>query len=352
MLNSAGIIIIVSSLVLFAQSVCAHKPRIVIIATGGTIAGSGQSGTEAGYRPAAVPVDALLKAVPQINEIASVEGIQAFQIASQDITGGHLLDLAGRAGSLLGAIDVDGIVITHGTDTLEETAYFLNLVVHSKKPVVLVGAMRPPTSLSPDGPLNLFNAVAVAASPAAVGKGVLIAMSDLILGAREATKTNTTGTATFQAPVYGALGRVYYGDVHFYRQSTRRHTWQSEFSIDGLKELPRVDIIYGYGDNTATHVNASLHTEAAGLVSAGVGNGNQHNSTLKALIKAAGHGITVVRSSRTGSGRVTLDAEVDDLKYGFIVADNLSPQKSRILLMLALTRTRDRNEIQRMFFEY
>jgi L-asparaginase len=194
--------------------------------------------------------------------------------------------------------------------------------------------------------------VAVASSPAATGKGVLIAMNDLIFGAREATKTNTTGTAAFQAPVFGALGRVYYGEVNFYRQSTRRHTWQSEFNLDELRELPRVDIIYGHGDNTATHVSASVRAKAAGLVSAGVGNGNQHASTLKALIKAAGRGVTIVRSSRTGTGRVTMEAEVDDQKYGFIVADNLSPQKSRILLMLALTKTRDRDEIQRMFFEY
>jgi L-asparaginase/Glu-tRNA(Gln) amidotransferase subunit D len=147
MLKSARTILIVSFLALFAQSVYAHKPRIVIIATGGTIAGAGQSGSGAGYQPAVMPVDELLKAVPEIEEIAAVQGIQAFQIASQDITGDHWLDLARTAGSLLEQGDVDGIVITHGTDTMEETAYFLNLVIHSKKPVVLVGAMRPPAKV-------------------------------------------------------------------------------------------------------------------------------------------------------------------------------------------------------------
>ena len=337
---------------IYAATIHAQKPNIAIIATGGTIAGAGQSQTNAGYEPAVLPVERLLKSVPQINEIATVTGVQAFQIASQDMTDKYWLMLARKVDELLSTAGTDGVVITHGTDTMEETTYFLNLVIHSKKPVVLTGAMRPPTSLSADGPLNLFNAVAVAASSEAAGKGVLIAMNDTILGAREATKTHTTNTATFQAPVYGALGQVYYGSVHFYRQSTRRHTWQSEFNIEDLKDLPRVDIIYGHENNTADHVNASVRSGVAGLISAGVGNGNQQNVTLKALIEAAKRGITVVRSSRTGSGRVTLGAEVNDEKYGFIVADNLSPQKSRILLMLALTKTRDRDEIQKMFFEY
>jgi L-asparaginase len=330
----------------------AHKPNIAIVATGGTIAGAGRSETNAGYEPAVLPVERLLKAVPELAAIATVTGVQVFQIASQDMTDQHWLTLARTVDELLDTPAVDGVVITHGTDTMEETAYFLNLVIHSKKPVVLTGAMRPPTSLSADGPLNLYNAVAVAANPISAGKGVLIAMNETILGAREAAKTSTTSPATFQAPVYGALGQVYYGAVHIYRQSTRRHTWQSEFSIGDLQELPRVDIIYGHANNNAAHVNASVRARAAGLVSAGVGNGNQQDVTLKALIRAAGRGIMVVRSSRTGSGRVTLGAEVDDDKYGFIVADNLSPQKSRILLMLALIRTRDRDEIQRMFFEY
>ena len=351
-MNILKSLIIALSLGIYAASAYAHKPNVAIIATGGTIAGAGQSQTNAGYKPSVVPVEQLLKSVPEIDEIATVSGIQAFQIASQDMTNKHWLTLARKVGELLSSNGIDGVVITHGTDTMEETAYFLNLVIHSRKPVVLTGAMRPPTSLSADGPLNLFNAVAVAASDKAAGKGVLIAMNDTILGARETTKTHTTNPATFQAPVYGPLGQVYYGDVHFYRQSTRRHTWQSEFNIEGLKDLPRVDIIYGHENNTVDHVNASIRAGAAGIVSAGVGNGNQQDVTLKALVKAAGRGITVVRSSRTGSGRVTPGAEVDDDKYGFIVADNLDPQKSRILLILALTITRDRDDIQRMFFEY
>ena len=351
-MNNLKSLIIALSLGIYAASAYAHKPNIVIIATGGTIAGAGQSETRAGYKPSVLPVEQLIKSVPEIENIATVTGIQAFQIASQDMTNEYWLILARRVSEQLSSNDIDGVVITHGTDTMEETAYFLNLVIHSKKPVVLTGAMRPPTSLSADGPLNLFNAVAVAANVEAAGKGVLIAMNDTILGARETTKTHTTNTATFQAPVYGALGQVYYGTVHFYRQSTRRHTWQSEFNIKDLKDLPRVDIVYGHANNNADHVDASVRAGAAGLVSAGVGNGNQQDITLKALIKAARHGVTVVRSSRTGNGRVTLGAEVDDDKYGFIVADNLSPQKSRILLMLALTKTRDRDEIQKMFFEY
>lgn len=338
----------------YAINLCAAEslPRITVIATGGTIAGTAQSGTNAEYQASQLAVAKLLEAVPEIQTLAQVTGVQAFQISSQDMSNSHWLLLAKQVNQLLASDKVDGVVITHGTDTMEETAYFLNLVVTSKKPVVLTGAMRAATSLSADGPMNLYNAVAVAANTSAVGKGVLVVLNDRIHGAREVTKSNTTSVETFRSVDFGALGYVYYGAASFYRASTRKHTYHSEFNIDNLRQLPQVDIVYGHQHNSDRFITAAVEGEADGIVSAGVGNGNQHENTLSAMMQAREQGIQVVRSSRVGSGRVTLDAEVDDEQYGFIVADNLSPQKSRILLMLALTKTQDSAEIQRMFFEY
>ena len=327
-------------------------PKITIIATGGTIAGVAQSGTAAEYQASQLPVAKLLEAVPEIQNIAQVSGKQAFQISSQDMSNQHWLALAKQVNQLLASEEVDGIVITHGTDTMEETAYFLNLVTQSKKPVVLTGAMRASTSLSADGPLNLYNAVSVAANLNAVGKGVLVVLNDRIHSARDVTKTNTSSVGTFEAANFGALGYVYYGSVRFYRESTRKHTYQSEFNIDALEKFPQVDIIYGHQHNSTRYIDAAIAGKVDGIISAGVGNGNQHENTLSAMIKARQQGIQVVRSSRVGSGSVTLGAEVDDEKYDFVVADNLNPQKSRILLMLALTKYSDSAEIQRLFFEY
>jgi len=206
--------------------------------------------------------------------------------------------------------------------------------------------------MSADGPMNLYNAVSLAASQEAVGKGVMVAMNEKISGARDVTKTNTTDVATFGSPNFGSLGRVFYGKIRFYRESSRKHTFQSEFKTDALEDMPRVDIVYGYANNTRAMVDAVVAAGAKGIVHAGVGNGNPYPETMEGLADARGKGVQVVRSTRVPSGRVTLDAEVDDAKYGFVVSDSLNPQKSRILLMLALTKTSDPKEIQRMFFEY
>lgn len=337
---------------MISPAIAEQRPNIRVIATGGTIAGVADGATAAGYAPAQLPVTDLLNAVPQIQQLAEVSGEQIFQLSSQDLSNHQLLELGQRVNQLLDSAEVDGVVITHGTDTMEETAYFLNLVVRSRKPVVLTGAMRSSTSLSADGPMNLYNAVAVAASADAQGKGVLVAINDKIHGARDVTKSNTTALEAFSGANFGALGTVYYGEAKFYRASTRRHTDRSEFDIASLKTLPKVDIIYGYQDNGALSLKAATAAKVAGIISAGVGNGNQHQQTLAGMIEARNQGIRVVRSARAGSGAVTLGAEIDDKKYGFIVADNLNPQKSRILLMLALTVTDSDDEIQRIFFQY
>lgn len=329
-----------------------NKPCVFILATGGTIAGTGESKVGGAYQSGALSVDALIRAVPEISEIASIKGEQIAQIGSQAMNNTVWLKLARRLNALLACDDCDGVVITHGTDTIEETAYFLNLTVRSPKPVVMVGAMYSATSMSADGPMNLYNAVSLAAAPEACGKGVFVAMNNTIHSARGVTKTNTTNVATFVSPDLGPLGYIFYGKVHFYSATTRKHTFQTEFNVDSLDKLPRVDIVYGYADNGRVAVDALAAAGAQGIVHAGVGNGNLYPETLQGLVEARQKGCIVVRSSRCGSGPVTLDGEVDDAQYGFVAADNLNPQKSRVLLMLALTQTCSRDEIQRVFLEY
>ncbi|MEG4344805.1 type II asparaginase [Microcoleus sp. A003_D6] len=328
-------------------------PNIVLLATGGTIAGTGAtSTTTAGYQAAKLPVESLITAVPELKNIANVTGEQVLQIASENITNEGLLKIAKRVNEVLAQPDVNGVVITHGTDTLEETAYFLNLVIKSKKPVVVVGAMRPATAISADGPLNLYNAVAIAGSPESAGKGVFVSLNDQISAAREVTKTNTTSLNTFQAPDVGYLGYVELGKPYFYRMPIRKHTVTTPFEVSTLAALPQVDIIYGYGNNRPAMLDAAIADGAKGIVYAGVGDGSISVQLEPAAIAASKKGIVIARSSRTGSGRVVRNGEEKDDENGFIVADNLTPQKARILLMLGLTVTSDPQKLQEMFFTY
>jgi len=330
-----------------------NLPNVVIVATGGTIAGSGSSSTTTvGYKAATVPVQALIEAVPELKKVATVRGEQLFQIASQNMTNDHWLKLARRVNELLQQADVDGIVITHGTDTLEETAYFLNLVTKSTKPVVIVGAMRPSTALSADGPINLYNACLLAASRDAVGKGVLVCLNDQINAARDVTKTNTSTADTFKSPELGCLGYIEGNRVAFYRLPARKHTANSEFDLDGVDKLPVVEIAYGFANVSRTTVDALAASGVDGIVYAGVGDGNPSELTEQALADARAKGILIVRSARVGNGIVARNNEVDDDKRDFVVSDTLNPQKARILLTVALTKTRDAKEIQRIFYEY
>ncbi len=331
----------------------ARLPNIVILATGGTIAGTGAtSTTTVGYAAAKVGVDDLIKAVPELKQVANVTGEQVFQIASENMSNEHWLTLAKRVNTLLAKPDVDGIVITHGTDTIEETAYFLDLVVKSKKPVVVVGAMRPSTAISADGPINLYNAVLTAGSPDAVGKGVLVVLNDQINAARDVSKTNTTTTDTFKATELGLLGYVVGNKAHFYRASTRKHTVDTEFDVSNLSALPQVDIAYTYANVGPTAVNALVAAGAKGLIHAGVGDGSLPNKVRPALSAAREKGVVIVRASRVGQGIVARNGEANDDQLDFVVSDTLNPQKARILLMLALTKTNSTKEIQRMFYTY
>jgi L-asparaginase len=330
----------------------ANLPNIVILATGGTIAGAAASGTQAAYTSGAVTIDAMLTAVPNIRHLANIKGEQISNVGSQDMSVEIMLALAKRINALLAQSNVDGIVVTHGTDTMEETAFFLNLVVKSEKPIVLVGSMRPSTAVSADGPLNLFNAVGVAADPNAAGRGVLVVMNDWIHGAHSLTKTSTTAVQTFMSPIRGIVGVSSYGKNDFYNKPSWKHTASSEFDVANVSALPRVDILYAYADMSPDLIDASAANGAKGIVIAGVGNGNMNKASLESAARAAKKGVVVVRSSRVPTGTVGRNVEVNDDQMGLVASDELNPQKARILLMLALLKPRTTAEIQQLFYNY
>jgi L-asparaginase len=328
------------------------KPNIHIIATGGTIAGVGESSVNTNYHSGQVTIEKLLLAVPGINDIASISGEQLVDIGSQNMSDDVWLILLRRINELLNDKGIDGIVITHGTDTMEETAFFLNLTVKSKKPVVLVGSMRPSTEISADGPLNLLNAVVVASDQESNGKGVLVSMNGDIISARSVIKANTIDVQTFNIFKTGALGYVFNNKVFYNFELVKKHTVNSDFDVSELEELPNVGIVYGYSNIDADMIEPMIENNYQGIVFAGVGNGNIHKNALPSLVKAREKGILIVRSSRVPTGPTTLYAEFDDEKYEFIASEELNPQKARILLMLALTKTKNWKEIQGFFNKY
>jgi len=335
------------------QASAAHPRKVLILATGGTIAGVGALPTQtAGYTAAVLPVDHLIAAVPQIKDLALVTCEQLAQVDSKNMTPAIWLKLAARINKAFASGEADGVVVTHGTDTLEETAYFLNLTIHSRKPVVLTGAMRPATALSADGPMNLYNAVAVAASTSTVGRGVLVCLNGQINGARDVTKTNTVTLDTFRSGENGLLGGVYNGKPVFYKATTRKHTDQSEFNVAAATALPKVEILYGYAGASTAVVEGLVGAGLDGIVYAGAGDGSIYETVVPSLVRAATRGAVIVRASRTGNGMVIRNGEEQDDLLGFVTADDLSPQKARILLMLGLTKTCATDELQRMFDQY
>ncbi len=337
-------------------------PKVIILATGGTIAGSAPSSTQTGYTSGKIDVEGMIQAVPNLDKLARVEGEQISNVGSQDMSFKIMITLARRINELLEREEIQGVVVTHGTDTMEETAFFLNLTINSTKPVVMTGAMRPFTALSADGPLNMYNAVAVAADPKSCGKGVLVVMNDRIHGAHSLTKTNTTSVETFLSPVNGIMGTVIYGAIQYYRGPFRHHTHLSEFSLEGIAlegtaltgvaNLPRVDIMYACADMPPDLINCSVQNGAKGIVIAGDGNGNMNEATVKNAAQMANQGIFIVRSSRVPTGTVGRNVEVDDDANQFIVSDELNPAKARILLMLALLQKRSFPEVQNLFYTY
>lgn len=346
---AAGAALLAASALAQAQQAL---PNVVILATGGTIAGAGASAVNsATYAAAKVGVEKLIAGLPELSKVANVRGEQVFQVASESLTNDNLLTLAKRVSALSKQSDVDGIVITHGTDTLEETAYFLTLTVHTNKPIVVVGSMRPGTALSADGALNLYNAVNVAGSKDAMGKGVLVTMNDNIDTGRDVSKNVNIKTSAFSSQ-WGPLGMIVEGRNYWFRAPVKRHTMNSEFDIDSITALPPVEIAMGYEGVSSVAIDAIAKSGAKALIHGGTGNGSVADRIVPNLQKARSDGVIVIRSARVPDGFVIRNAEQPDDKYDWVVAHDLRPQKARILAMVALTKTNNTKELQRIFWEY
>ncbi|MET3184263.1 asparaginase [Variovorax sp. NFACC27] len=346
---AAGAALLAASALAQAQQAL---PNVVILATGGTIAGAGASAVNsATYAAAKVGVEKLIAGLPELSKVANVRGEQVFQVASESLTNDNLLTLAKRVSALSKQSDVDGIVITHGTDTLEETAYFLTLTVHTNKPIVVVGSMRPGTALSADGALNLYNAVNVAGSKDAMGKGVLVTMNDNIDTGRDVSKNVNIKTSAFSSQ-WGPLGMIVEGRNYWFRAPVKRHTMNSEFDIDSITTLPPVEIAMGYEGVSSVAIDAIAKSGAKALIHGGTGNGSVADRIVPNLQKARSDGVIVIRSARVPDGFVIRNAEQPDDKYDWVVAHDLRPQKARILAMVALTKTNNTKELQRIFWEY
>lgn len=330
------------------------RARVVILATGGTIAGAAAAASDSlRYQAGALKIDTLLAAVPGLDTLAQVDAEQIASIDSKDASPSFWCDVSRRVNALLARDDVDGVVITHGTDTLEETAYWLHLTVASHKPVVMTAAMRPATASSADGPANLFDAVTVAASPQAVGQGVLIAFANRIHSARDVTKGSSHAVDAFVSPGTGPLGWVQDGKLAITRHPSTRHTTNSQFArVEGWDAAALVDvgIVMSYAGASDRMVRALCADDVKGIVVAGTGNGSIHRDVLLALIEAADAGVAVVRSSRTADIRVT--EAVDDRQLGFVAAGTLNPYKARVLLMLAAASGEPIQAIRDMFAQY
>jgi glutamin-(asparagin-)ase len=327
-------------------------PRIVVVATGGTIAGSAASATDTtGYRAGTSGVDELIAAVPEAAGLAFLTGEQFSSIDSSDVTDDVLLALARRVDALLASPEVDGVVVTHGTDTLEESAYFLHLVLDSAKPVVFTGAMRPASALSADGPLNFYAAVAAASAPASHGQGVLVVLNDEIHSARDVSKSTSLRVDSF-ASAYGPLGVVVAGRVLYYRAVVRPHTTASEFRLGAVRTLPKAAVVYAHSGLDDSVGDLLTAADYAVIVHAGFGNGTVSQRMVEPLEAARRAGTVVVRATRTGSGHVTAVGASRAEVNGWISVDDQNPQRARILACLALTVTTDHDEIQRIFETY
>ena len=328
--------------------------KVAIIGTGGTISSIGFGPLDLldyAHTGKKMTVDQVVEKFPVVREAADLTLVPYKAVGSPEIGPSHWLDLVKAVHDAVAADpSLDGVVITHGTATTEETAYFLNLTLKVQQAVVVVGAQRPASAESTDAALNLYNAVRVAAAPQSRGMGVLVMLNDEIQSAREVTKTSTLRLQTFRTPDFGVLGHADGDEIRYYRQPLRRRAPATEFDVSGIGELPRVDVSYSYGGVDGTAVRAFVAAGAKGIVAASFAPGMSHPLEVAALEEAAKQGVAVVVSTRAGSGRVTQRKAMND--RNFIAADNLNPQKARILLMVALAHGADRDAIIRMFAEY
>lgn len=313
-------------------------PKVAIIATGGTIAGSAESSSTTKYEAGVLSVEQIIASVPNIEQIAEIEAVQFLNIASQNLQGIQQLELATHINETLQREDITGVVVTHGTDTMEETAYLLSLLIASPKPIIIVGAMRPSTGLGADGSANLYAAVVAAVSSDSRERGAMVMMNDELILARDVVKFNTIKTDAFKAPNSSAIGSVVNGRAEFLYPSFERKCFGEVPQISD--SLPKVAILYGYVDSDPKLVTYLIKSGYQGIVFAGVGHGNTNEATLEALHSGAKRGVAIVRASRVPTGEVNSQGEVDDAKYGFTSSQRLNPAKARILLQLALIEAR------------
>lgn len=332
----------------------AKKPRIGVIGTGGTISSLGDHVLDSlnyGDTGNRLEADQLLARFPECQMVADAIPIRYAAIPSTAIGPKEWLELVGVIHKAVrDDPTLDGIVVTHGTASLEETAYFLNLTLKTEVPVVVVGSQRPPTALGTDAGSNLVDGIRTAGSPESRGKGVMVVLNDEIQAAREVTKTSTYRLQTFRSPDFGCLGHVDTDGVHYYRAPIRKHTLATEFDVAGMTELPRVDIVLSYGGMDSVVIDAVVAAGAEGIISSGFAPGMTTPAEAAALQKAVESGIVVVQSTRAGSGRIAPRNYLR--KHGMLAADSLNPQKARILLMLGLAKTKDAAELARMFTQY
>lgn len=332
-----------------------QPPRVYLFGTGGTISFVSESRTDFSnysYQGRQLTIDEMLARVPEANDLAEVVPEQVINVGSTEVYPKHWLTLAKRInGQFSDDAAAAGVAVTHGTATLEETAYFLNLTVLDRRPVVVTGAMRPPSAMGTDADNNLLDAVRIAASPNSAGRGALVVLNNEIQSARDVTKTDSYRVETFQSGHMGFLGYADSdGQVVFYRRPEQKHTADSEFDVSDIAELPQVEIAYAYAGVGSTVVDALVEAGVGGIVAAGLGSGGSPSTFMAALQRAVAAGIPVVISTQVGTGRVLQTRRF--MEEGYIVADNLHPKKARILLMLGLTKTSDPAELQRMMLEY
>ena len=337
------------------QAVHGARPRVYVIGTGGSISCVGESRVDLidyNYADRHLSIEEMLARIPEARERAEVRAEQFLNVYGGDVTPDQWLALARRIDRIFQEDpDAAGAVVTHGTSTLEETAYFLNLTVKTGRPVVVTGAMRPPTAISTDADMNLYDAIRVAASEEACGKGVLVVLNNQILAARDAVKTSTSRLETFKANELGVLGYADSdGGIVFYRAPVRRHTTATEFRADRLEALARVDLAYAYSGVDGTAIEAFVTSGARAIVGVGLGSGSAPRAFLQALEAACERGVAVVMASQSFNGRVM--GKRAFVSRGFAVADNLAAKKARIVLMLALAEARSRDDIQRMLLTY
>ncbi|OGT41641.1 MAG: hypothetical protein A3F42_08525 [Gammaproteobacteria bacterium RIFCSPHIGHO2_12_FULL_37_34] len=328
-----------------------NNSNIYLLSYGGTIASLSEKTTDEFYNKPNINIHDLLSEISDITHSVNIHYEQVAQIMSHEMTHNDLLNLAIKINNVLQNNEVDGIVITQGTNCIEEAAYFVNLVINTEKPIVFTGALRPSNALGFDGYRNLYNSILLASSIQTRKIGVILTFNDTIHCARDATKKDPSSIIGLSSNDISMLGCVQGNDVHVSRVPKHKHTYCSEFSVDKILALPKVYVIYGHLGIDDIFVDAAVANGAVGIISAGMGKGYQSPVTTEALIKAVKKGVVVVRCSRTGNGYISRDPKLDD-KYGFIVGGSLSPTKARLLLMVGLSQTNDKDQLQNYFYEY